>query len=350
MSWKSVSAWCIVSDMNILSFFKRTPKHSTKDYVRLFFTGFTMGSADIVPGVSGGTIAFIFGVYEELINSIKTVSGTTVKLLLQGKIKEAIQSVPVHFLLPLGLGLVIAVLSLTELLSHLLETQPVNIWSFFFGLVLASVFLVSKRIVSWDLKDVVVMLIFTAIAYFVVGSVPLETPATPLAFMLSGAIAICAMILPGVSGSFLLIIMGKYEQVLAAITQKDFLTVAYVGIGAVLGLALFSRVLSWLFKKHHDVVVAALTGFMIGSLRKIWPWKETITTRINSHGLEVPVLQQNILPESFDLSVMTALGLCLLAIVLIVFLDRVQLTKERTEDVDDPQFEKEHKKALKSQR
>lgn len=336
--------------MNILSIFKKKPKHSTKDYARLLFTGFAMGSADIVPGVSGGTIAFIFGVYEELIDSIKTVSGEALKLFLKGKFSEGLKVIPFHFLVPLGLGLVTAVLTLTELLSHVLQTHPVNIWSFFFGLVLASVFLVSKRIVSWDLRDVVVMLLFTVIAYVVVGSVPLETPATPLAFLLSGAVAICAMILPGVSGSFLLIIMGKYEQVLQAVTQRDFLTVTYIGVGAVIGLALFSRLLSWLFKKHHDIVVAALTGFMIGSLRKIWPWKETITTRINSHGLEVPVVQQNILPEAFDMSVMTAVGLCLLAIILIVFLDRLQLTKERTEDIDDPEFAKEHKQALRSQK
>jgi putative membrane protein len=337
-------------DMNILNIFKRKQEHSTKDYLRLFFTGFTMGSADIVPGVSGGTIAFIFGVYEELIDSIKTVSGEVLKLFFKGKFKEGWSKIPFHFLIPLGLGLVTAVLTLTELLSHLLDTQPVKIWSFFFGLVLASVFLVSKRIVSWDLKDVGFMLLFTAIAYNIVGSVPLETPENPIAFMLAGAVAICAMILPGVSGSFLLIIMGKYEQVLTAITTKDFMTIGFIGIGAVLGLALFSRVLSWLFKKHHDVVVAALTGFMIGSLRKIWPWKETLSTRINSHGVEVPLLQQNVLPEAFDMSVMTAVGLCLLAILLIVFLDRLQLTKERTEDIDDPQFTKEHKKALKSQK
>lgn len=335
--------------MNILKFFKRKPQHSLKDTLRLFFTGFTMGSADIVPGVSGGTIAFIFGVYEELIDSIKTVSGEVLRLFLKGKFTEGWSKIPFHFLIPLGLGLVTAVLTLTELLSHLLETQPVNIWSFFFGLVLASVFLVSKRIVSWDLKDVGFMLLFTIIAYTVVGSVPLETPANPIAFVLAGAVAICAMILPGVSGSFLLIIMGKYEQILTAVVTKDFATIGFVGIGAVLGLAVFSRVLSWLFRKHHDVVVAALTGFMIGSLRKIWPWKETISTRLNSHGVEVPLIEQNVLPEAFNMSVMTAIGLCLVAILLIVFLDKLQLTKERTKDLDDPQFTKEHTKALKSQ-
>lgn len=309
-----------------------------------------MGSADIVPGVSGGTIAFIFGIYEELIDSIKTVSGEVPRLFLKGKFKEGFQAIPWHFLIPLGLGLVTAVLSLTNILSHLLETQPVFVWSFFFGLVLASVFLVSKRIVSWDLRDIAFMLVFTAIAYQVVGAVPVETPANPIAFMIAGAVAICAMILPGVSGSFLLLIMGKYEQILAAVSSFDLITIGFVGIGAVLGLALFSRLLSWLFKNHHDIMIASLTGFMIGSLRKIWPWKETLSTRLNSHGVEVPVVQQNILPEAFDQSVVIAVLLCVVAIFLIVTLDRMQLTKEHVTDVDDPQFEKEHKKALKSQR
>lgn len=309
-----------------------------------------MGSADIVPGVSGGTIAFIFGVYEELINSIKLVSGQVPRLILKGKLKEAWKLIPFHFLVPLALGIVAAVLSLTNILSHLLTTQPVLIWSFFFGLVLASVFLVSKRIVTWDLRDIAFMLVFTAIAYQIVGAVPVETPANPIAFMIAGAVAISAMILPGVSGSFLLLIMGKYEQIIMAIKTFDLITIGFVGIGAVLGLALFSRLLSYLFKKHHDIMIASLTGFMIGSLRKIWPWKETITSRINSHGLEVPVVQQNILPASFDQHVMYAVGLCALAIFIIVMLERLQLTKERTEDIDDSKFTKEHKKALKSQK
>lgn len=336
-------------NMNILKLFQRKPKHTFKDHLRLFFTGFTMGSADIVPGVSGGTIAFILGIYEELLNAIKLLSGQVPRLLIKGKFKEAWETIPFHFLIPLGLGVAGAVLSLTNLLSHLLTTQPVFVWSFFFGLVLASVFLVSKRIVTWDLRDIAFMLVFTVIAYELVGAVPVETPANPITFVLSGAIAICAMILPGISGSFLLLIMGKYEQIIEAVKSFDIITIGFVGIGAVLGLALFSRLLSWLFKNHHDIVIASLTGFMIGSLRKIWPWKETITTRINSHGIEVPIVQQNVLPAGFDYSVVIAILLCIVAIFLIMTLERLQLTKERVEDVDDPSFEREHKKALKSQ-
>lgn len=336
--------------MNILNLFKRKPKHTTKDYLRLFFTGFTMGSADIVPGVSGGTMAFIFGVYEELIDSIKILSGEVPRKILKGKFKEAFGLIPFHFLVPLGLGIMVAVLSLTNLLSNLLVTQPIFVWSFFFGLVLASVFLVSKRIVTWDLRDIAFMLAFTVIAYQIVGAVPVETPENPIAFVLAGAIAICAMILPGISGSFLLLIMGKYEQILGAVKSLDLITIGFVGIGAVFGLAFFSRLLSWLFRKHHDIMIASLTGFMIGSLRKIWPWKVTLETRINSHGIEVPIVQQNILPSAFDQTVLIAILLCVAAIFFIIMLDRIQLTKEHVTDLNDTQLEKEHKKALKSQK
>jgi putative membrane protein len=336
--------------MNILKLFRKKPKHTAKDYLRLFLTGFTMGAADIVPGVSGGTIAFIFGVYEELINSIKLVSGEVPRLVLKGKFKEAWQTIPFNFLVPMVLGIATAVLSLTNILSHLLTTQPVLVWSFFFGLVLASVFLVSKRIVTWDLRDIAFMLVFTVVAYQIVGAVPVETPESPIAFVLAGAVAISAMILPGISGSFLLLIMGKYEQIIMAIKTLDLITIGFVGIGAVLGLALFSRLLSYLFNKYHDIMIASLTGFMIGSLRKIWPWKETITSRINSHGLEVPVVEQNILPASLDQHVFYAVGLCVLAIIVIVLLEKLQITKVHTQDMDDYQLEDNHKAALRSQK
>lgn len=336
--------------MKVLKLFSKKPKHTVKDYLRLFFTGFTMGSADIVPGVSGGTIAFILGVYEELINAIKLVSGEVPRLVLKGKFKQAWETIPFSFLIPITLGIAAAVLSLTSILSHLLTTQPVLIWSFFFGLVLASVFLVSKRIVTWDLRDIAFMLVFTVIAYQIVGAVPVETPESPIAFVVAGAVAVSAMILPGISGSFLLLIMGKYEQIIMAIKTLDLITIGFVGIGAVLGLALFSRLLSYLFNKYHDIMIASLTGFMIGSLRKIWPWKETITSRINSHGLEVPVVQQNVLPASYDIQVLYAVGLCILAIFVIVLLEKLQLTKVHTEDMNDNQLSEDHKKALQSQK
>ena len=309
-----------------------------------------MGAADLVPGVSGGTIAFIFGIYEELIHSIKTLSGEFLRLGLRGKIKEAWDLIPFGFLIPLGLGLVTAVLSLSNLLSYLLHTYPSFLWSFFFGLVIASAWLVRKRVVTWDLHDLLAMAVTTVATYFLVGAVPVETPNTLLALFLSGAVAICAMILPGISGSFLLVIMGKYEQVLQAISNRDLVSIAVFGLGAVFGLALFSRVLSWLFAKHHDISIAILTGFMIGSLRKIWPWKEIISTRINSHGEVVPLLERNILPQSLDGAVLLCLVLAAVGFMAMIILEKWQATKEQTTDIPDKKFAKKHQKALESQK
>lgn len=325
-------------------------KLSIKKTIRLFFTGFTMGAADIVPGVSGGTVAFLFGIYEELIQAIKTVSGEVLRLVLKFKIKEAIQTIPFVFLIPLGFGLMTALFTLSNGVSYLLQTYPEFLWSFFFGLIVASVLVVRKRVVTWNFHDYVAMVITAILVYFLVGIVPVETPDTYLALFLSGVVAICAMILPGISGSFLLVIMGKYEQILNAVATRDIVSLVVFASGAVVGLAIFSRVLSWLFKKHHDIVIAILTGFMIGSLRKVWPWKEVISTRINSHGDTVPVLERNIFPEQFGGDVMLSIVLILVGLLLVIILDKFQVTKEHVADIQDPQFESHHHKALKSQK
>jgi len=293
-------------------------------YLRLFLTGFGMGTADIIPGVSGGTIAFIFGIYEELITSIKTVTGETLKLVTKGKIKDAVKAVPFGFLVPLFAGIATAILLLARTLEHLLETQPVFIRAFFFGLVIASGYLVSRQIKRWSTKIVVAMTIALVLSFILVGIVPVATPDTALAFFLSGAIAIIAMILPGVSGAFLLLILGKYNQVLNAVVEFDLLTIGLVAAGAVLGLALFSRVLSWLFKNYHDLVVAALTGLMLGSLRKLWPWKEVLKTGLDRHGETVVLQEANMLPTVFDGVVLTAMLLTVAGAVIILYLTKLQ--------------------------
>ena len=308
-----------------------------------------MGTADLIPGVSGGTIAFLSGIYEELLQSIKTVSGDFLKLLLSGKIKEAIKVIPFKFLVPLALGLFTAVLSLANLMSYLLKEYPIFVWSFFFGLVLASTWIVLKRVVKWDISDKLAFVISTIAAYILVGAIPVETPNTPFFIFVSGMIAICAMILPGISGSFILLLLGKYQQILGAVTNKDVVTLAIFMVGAVLGLALFSRLLSWLFKNHHDISVAILAGVMLGSIRKIWPWKETILTRINSHGEVVPLVEKNIFPQSLDLGVIFALVLAVTGAVIVIYFDRMQLTKEQTTDLEDSSFKKTHRDSLKNQ-
>lgn len=287
-----------------------------------------MGTADLIPGVSGGTIAFLSGIYEELLRSIKIVTGDAVKLTLKLKLAKAFQIIPFKFLVPLGAGLAIALFSLANLLSYLLDVYPVFIWSFFFGLVLASSYIVTKRIKKKSVDRLVGFVLSAVAAYFIVGAVPVETPSNLFFFFLSGMIAICAMILPGISGSFILLLLGKYQQVLAAVTNRDFLTLIVFALGAVVGLALFSRFLTWLFSKYHDISVAILAGFMLGSARKIWPWKEVVLTRVNSHGEIVPLVEKNIFPGYFDLPFLLAVALFLAGIILVLYLGKMDLVKE----------------------
>lgn len=320
-----------------------------KKYFRLFITGFAMGTADLIPGVSGGTVAFLSGIYEELLQSIKIVSGKVLRLALQFKIKDAFNTVPFAFLLPLAVGLFTALFSLANLLSFLLAEYPSFVWAFFFGLVLASTWIVLKRVIKWDISDILAFSVSTIITYFVVGAIPIETPNNLPFVFLSGVIAICAMILPGISGSFILLLLGKYQQILAAVTNRDILTLGVFMIGCVIGLSLFSRVLSWLFKHHHDISVAILAGVMLGSVRKIWPWKEVVMTRINSHGEVVPLVEKNILPSSFDFGVLFIVILSLVGAAIVLYLNKFELTKEQTGDIEDKDFKKGHTKALKNQ-
>ncbi len=294
------------------------------EYAGLVARGFVMGSADVVPGVSGGTMAFILGIYEELINSIRAAARPPFwKALIGLRIGEALKAVNAGFLIALFAGILLAILSLAKGLEWLLENQPVYLWSFFFGLVLASVWTVSKRIPRWSPLLASALLVGAVGAYIVVGLVPLQTPESAWYLFLSGALAICAMILPGISGSFILVLLGKYQFVLGAVNQRDFVTIAIVGAGAVIGLVSFAQVLGWLFKRYHDLAVALLTGLMVGSLRKIWPWKEVLATITDRHGALIPTVEANVLPATFGSEVLIALGLAVVGFALVLLLDRL---------------------------
>lgn len=285
--------------------------------IRLFLVGCGMGIADLVPGVSGGTIAFIANIYNEFLAAIKTVSSTTPLLFLRGRFKESIDSIPFKFLLPLVAGIIFAVFSMANILSRLFEFYSEYVWAFFFGLVATSVFVVFGYIRERSLVSFLFLIIGAVVAFIITGLIPVETPATPLLIFLSGAIAITAMVLPGISGSFLLIVMGKYQQILLAVAERDFVTLGIFIAGIVIGLALFSRLVSYLLKKYHDVVIALLTGFMLGSLRNIWPWKERMF-----EGVE-----KNILPEAFDITVGVAIVLAVVGAITILVLSRVRIEK-----------------------
>jgi putative membrane protein len=270
-------------------------KGNLKRYFLVTLRGMGMGAADVVPGVSGGTIAFITGIYEELINSIKSINLEALRLFFTGRWLSFWKKINGNFLLAVFAGIFISVLSLARLLEYLLEHQAVLLWSFFFGLVLASSYVVSRKISRWEYVKVVALVGGIGIAFYITSVTPTTTTDASWFVMLSGGLASCAMILPGISGSFILLLLGKYSFALHAVNERILLDLALLGIGAVAGLILFANLLSWLLKKYHDITIAVLVGFMIGSLNKIWPWKETLET-ILVEGKLKPLVEKNVLP------------------------------------------------------
>lgn len=285
-----------------------------------------MGAADVVPGVSGGTIAFISGIYEELLTSISSINLATLKLWKTSGFKAVWKAVNGNFLLALGIGIFVSIVSLAKLISWLLENKPILVWSFFFGLVLASILFIGKQITKWSFLTVILFIAGALVAYYITTLQPLiSESSSPLFMFLAGALAICAMILPGISGSFILVLLGAYKPVLDAIHDRDFKTIGLIGIGAVVGLLSFSKILKWLFSYHKNLTLAVLTGFILGSLNKIWPWKETLTWRVNSHGKNVPFNEISVSPFSFegDPQLTSAIMLMVAGFALIILLEKI---------------------------
>jgi len=299
---------------------------SLLSYFGLTIKGFCMGAADVVPGVSGGTMAFILGIYEELLESIRSFDLQFLKLLSRFQIKEALNHTSWRFLTALFFGIFLAIFSLAKILSWLLHNHPVLIWSFFFGLILASVYTVGRQLQKWTLPVSAWMLLGTVGSWFLVGIVPINTPESPWFIFMSGAIAICAMILPGISGSFILVLLGKYAYLLEAVNRRDFIPLILAAAGACLGLITFVRFLNWLLKRYRDPTLAVLTGFMLGALRKVWPWKKILDTMIDSHGNVHIISEANILPPHWNQE--ATLALCLTIIgFLVVFLLNLRASK-----------------------
>lgn len=300
-----------------------------KDRALLFLKGMAMGAADVVPGVSGGTIAFITNIYETLIDSIHSIGPKTLVILKNEGIAKAWSSFNGNFLLVLFLGIATSVFSLAKLITHLLQNHPVLVWSFFFGLIVVSAIYVGRQIKDWNPAKAIVLLVGAGFAWQIANITPTEIEPTPVIVFFSGALAICAMILPGISGSFILLMLGMYSHVLGAIKSLDIVTMGIFGCGCVLGLLMFSRVLNWLLKHYHEVTMALLTGFMIGSLNKVWPWKHTLSYRTNSHGEQVPLLQENVSPARFaelmgqESQLLAGIGLMAVAILIVVALEVV---------------------------
>ena len=284
-----------------------------------------MGAADVVPGVSGGTIAFITGIYEELLTTIGSVNLASLKVLKTKGVKAFWTHINANFLVALLGGIAISIISLAQLITYLLDYHAVLVWSFFFGLIISSIYLVGKAIKKWDVTKIIGLLGGAAIAFYITILPPMENPQALWYVFLSGAIAICAMILPGISGSFMLLLLGSYELILGAIKDLKMSIIALFAAGCVTGLLSFSKVLNWMFKKYHDLTVSILTGFLVGSLNKIWPWKNTLSYRINSHGESVPFIQENISPLTFsgDHQLVWAILLAFLGCSIILLMEKL---------------------------
>ncbi|WP_339695272.1 DUF368 domain-containing protein [uncultured Roseivirga sp.] len=270
-----------------------------KEFILLYFKGIAMGSADVVPGVSGGTIAFITGIYETLLNAIRSVDLQALQYLKKFQIKALWKHVNGNFLLPLLAGIATSVLTLAKVITHLLAEYPIQVWSFFFGLIVISALIILREIKLWNIGVFVAIALGIAIAYFITSATPAETPESSWFLFIAGAVAICAMILPGISGSFILLIFGKYEFILSAVKEFRIVDIAIFGLGCIVGLLSFARLVSWLFNKYHNITIGVLSGFMIGSLNKVWPWKEAIQTYIDRHGDLKPLVEANVLPNQY---------------------------------------------------
>jgi putative membrane protein len=303
--------------------------------VLLFLKGIGMGSADIVPGVSGGSIALVTKIYEELLESINSFDLEALKLLAKFDILGFWKHVNAGFLLPLILGILTSIFTFSKAITFFIENYPIPLWSFFCGLILISSIIILRDIKRWTIGAVILFPVGIVVAYFITELPMISLPNNIWFTFIAGAIAICAMILPGISGSFFLLILGKYEYILQAVNNRDLLVLAIFALGCITGLLLFSRVISWFLKNYHGVTLSFLSGFMIGSINKIWPWKKILSYRMSSSGTQKPFLTENILPHVYlsetgqEPNFLIAILAFLIGVVLVVGLERLAYNFKR---------------------
>ncbi|MGB9500475.1 MAG: DUF368 domain-containing protein [Dissulfuribacterales bacterium] len=294
---------------------------SVKEALLLSLKGVCMGAADTIPGVSGGTIALITGIYEDLLSAIKSADMKMIRRLLRLDLKGALAEVHTRFILSLFFGIGIAVFSIARLMHYLLVNHPVTTWSLFLGLIAASILVVGRQVKGWTPGIGLSFLLGAVAAYVIVNLMPATTPEDLWFVFFAGVCAICAMILPGISGAFILVILGKYEFIMATVKDPFILTNAEIIVvfiaGCGVGLAGFSRFLRYLLQKHHSLTMALLTGLMLGSMRKVWPWKETMASNQTI----------NILPATLDGDLVFAVFLILAGFAAVVCLERLSRVK-----------------------
>ena len=329
-------------------------KRSMLAYIKVSLSGFAMGVANVIPGVSGGTMAFLLGIYEELIEAIRKIASIeTIKDIFTFKIKKLLDTLPWKFLLALAIGVLIALGSCAKLFTYLVTDHAVLTFAFFFGLVAASVFAVLKKVKKWSASRFLMFVIGIAAAFLIVTLVPVNTPNVWWMSLGGGMIVICAMILPGISGSFLLLVLGQFKYVWGSVAILASLgkgvssevlinavkTVAFLGVGCIVGLGSFVHLLNYLFKKYHDLTVVTLIGFMVGSLWKLWPWKTIVSysVRTKTDVLTVDaanieqyktaankikiLVDQNFCPTVFDKVFFFAVGLAILGFAIVFIME-----------------------------
>jgi putative membrane protein len=311
--------------------FIQPKRRGLRDYLSVTARGLAMGAADVVPGVSGGTMAFILGIYEELINSLHSADLQFFRRLLTFRFREAFEGFQWRFLLALGAGIVIAILTLARIIRSALENYPIFVWAFFFGLVLASVVVVRRRISRWTPGVILAVFLGALGGYLLVGLVPVETPEDPWFLFLSGAIAINAMILPGISGAFVMVLLGKYHFLLDRLVNWDFVPILIMIFGAAVGLLTFVRVLRWLFNHYYDLTVAVLMGLILGALRRVWPWKEYVVDNGNIVG------ENNVLPQLFTAEVALAAVLMIVGFGIVILLDHLASRTAQERGLEGPE-------------
>lgn len=306
-----------------------------KEYISIFLKGMAMGVAEIIPGVSGGTIAFITGIYERLLNAIKSFDLSLIKTLQKEGIAGVWKAVDGNFLLALLGGMMTSIVLFVKLVTWLIDNQTLLLWAFFFGLIVASAIFVGRQIERWNVASIAALVIGTGVAYFVTVASPASGSENLLMIFFSGVIAISAMLLPGLSGSFILLLMGMYAIVWGGIKDLNLQIVAAFGAGCLVGVLTFARVLSWAFKTYRNTTLAVLTGFMIGSLNRVWPWQQVVSYRTNSHGEQVPAMTKSILPTELsqistdnlpfgtEPQILAVIGLMVVGFVVVFALERV---------------------------
>ncbi len=306
-----------------------TRKGGKRELVGIFVRGAAMGAADVVPGVSGGTVAFITGIYGRLLNALKSLTPMALMTLFKQGPMVFWKEIDGRFLLTLFLGIIFSIVSLAKVVSFSLDHYPILVWSFFFGLVIASVIYLIRQIQQWRIKEVVAIVAGTFFAVVISLVRPVELPAEWWMVLIAGSVAICAMILPGISGSFILLLMGMYKVLIHALEEFDIILLMSFSLGCLLGLLAFSHVLSALLRRYESMVFSVLTGFLIGSLNLLWPWKQVVETTINRHGDIIPLVQVNVTPSTYvELTAQPAFLwlsiVCLLfGLVLILLLEKI---------------------------